>query len=81
MERTFVSGVPGAMPGMSGGPVIEKLVNGKGKLLGICSGSKGAEIKWMKTMNEAAAALSSAQTDIPHVYILPALSFSYSEFD
>lgn len=66
---------------MSGGPVLEKFSNGKGRLLGICSGSQDSRIGVDSSFGEAFNALSDAQTSLPYVIIVPAIHFIFGKFN
>ncbi|KAE9546877.1 hypothetical protein FO519_009911, partial [Halicephalobus sp. NKZ332] len=77
MNGRYLCGAPGAFPGMSGGPVLQKFANGRGRLLGICSGAKDAQIGIHSSFGEALNALSDAQTNLPYVLIVPAFQLLF----
>ena len=81
MDDYYFCGVPGAFPGMSGGPVLEKLSNGRGRLLGICSGAKDSGIGVNSSFGEAFHALSDAQTNLAYALILPTFQLPFGEFN
>jgi hypothetical protein len=66
---------------MSGGPILEKLNRGGGRLLGIYSGAQDTRIGINSSFAEALNALSDAQTNLPYVLIIPALHFRFGEFN
>jgi hypothetical protein len=71
VKRQYLFGIPGAFPGISGGPVIQKFKNGKGSLIGICSGAEPSNYGMNSSIGELLEALCDAQTSVPYVFILP----------
>jgi hypothetical protein len=71
VKRQYLYGIPGAFPGISGGPVIQKYKSGKGSLIGICSGAEPTKYGMDSSIGELIEALSDAQTSVPYVFILP----------
>ena len=81
MNGHYLCGTPGAFPGMSGGPVLEKFASGGGRLLGICSGAQDTRIGIDSSFGKALNALSDTQTNLPYVLIVPAFQFHFSKFN